>query len=174
VFSDSSKRTSQRVQRVSATFSRRLRGAYSDADGFSLIELLVVIAIIGILAAIAIPSFLNQANKAYDVSAKALVGTAETTAGVIATATNGTYEDVNPAELHQYENSIPISEGSGGSTSAWLSAATSTKNTYSVTATAASTGDKFTLTKSANGNVTRTCESGPSKTGCSGGASGTW
>ena len=34
-------------------------------DGFTLIELLVVIIILGVLAAIAIPSFLNQREKAW-------------------------------------------------------------------------------------------------------------
>lgn len=43
-------------------------------SGFTLIELLVVIVIAGILGAIALPSFLSQANKARQTEAKTYVG----------------------------------------------------------------------------------------------------
>jgi type IV pilus assembly protein PilA len=146
----------------------RLRQRSTDEGGFTLIELLVVILIIGILAAIAIPSFLNQKGKAYDASAKELARTAQTTAETIATDNNGEYEKVTPAELNAYESTIAIAAGNG----AYISATTHKTNEYTVTAKAANTGDEFTVARNAAGEISRTCKS--ATTGCNGKTTGTW
>jgi type IV pilus assembly protein PilA len=150
----------------------RLRQRSADEGGFTLIELLVVILIIGILAAIAIPSFLNQKSKAYDASAKELARTAETTAETYSTDHEGGYASMTEKELEKYETGLLDCTAAGASSNACLKSASGTANTYTLTTKAANTGDEFTIERNSSGEITRKCKS--SATGCSGGSSGTW
>ena len=151
----------------------RLRQRSSDEGGFTLIELLVVILIIGILAAIAIPSFLNQKSKAYDASAKELARTAETTAETYATDHEGGYLSMTLGELEKYESGLKkcaTNPPTGNACVVPVAKATATE--YEVTTEAVNTGDKFTITRNSTGEISRTCKS--SATGCAGGSTSSW
>jgi type IV pilus assembly protein PilA len=142
----------------------------TDESGFTLIELVVAVLIIGVLAAIAIPMFLGDTGKAKNAQARELARTAQTAAETIATEDRGSYARVNPTELHNAEQTIPIVAGAGRS---YLSAASGGASEYSVTATAPN-GDELTIKKNPAGETARICSSPIEKTGCAGGESGSW
>ena len=83
-------------------------GARLDGDseaGFTLIELLVVMLILGILAAIALPAFFNQKDKAGDAKAKENVHTAQVAIETYSTE-NGTYNGATIDDLKLIEPAL--------------------------------------------------------------------
>jgi type IV pilus assembly protein PilA len=125
-----------------------------------------VILIIGILAAIAIPSFLNQKTKANDAQAKELARTAQTAAETSATDNNGSYTGVTTTNLNSIEPTLYLTStaANGG---AFLSSATGNANTYTVVATS-SNGNTYTISRASDGTVSRACTAGtaPNSGGC--------
>jgi type IV pilus assembly protein PilA len=148
---------------------RNLRERAQSEKGFTLIELLVVILIIGILAAIAIPSFLNQRSKGNDAEAKSTAVTAAEAFETCATDNNGSYASCDLASLRSIE---PTLNDAGTR----LTVA-STANTYTVTVASNRDGGvaSFVLSRAAAGTTTRTCSTGTAdKGGCSATSGGTW
>jgi type IV pilus assembly protein PilA len=92
------------LQNLRAKVGARLNG--DSEAGFTLIELLVVMLILGILAAIAIPAFFNQREKATDAQAKAAARTAETAIETYATENGGSYVGATNTKLSEIEPTL--------------------------------------------------------------------
>jgi prepilin-type N-terminal cleavage/methylation domain-containing protein len=133
-------------------------------QGFTLVELLVVMLILGILAAIAVPSFFNERDKARDAEAKVSAKTAQTAAETIRTDNNGAYDGANGVTVARMQSVEPTLNG------ATLTVSNLSASTYTITATS-ETGNTFNVTRNGNGTSSLTCEV-TDRHGCP--ADGTW
>jgi type IV pilus assembly protein PilA len=126
--------------------------------GFTLIELLVVILIIGILAAIAIPAYLDHQKKGKDADAESnarnLVSKVE-----LCYATNEDYTTCDTLAGLGTDVGVPFGTNPGQA-----SVVATTKTTYKVTAVSNASSDgsnhTFSISRLATGVTSRTCTAG--------------
>lgn len=153
------------LQNLRAKVGARLNG--DGEAGFTLIELLVVMLILGILAAIALPAFFNQKEKAGDAKAKEMAHTTQVALESCSTDNGGTYPiagNCSVAELKEnYEGTID-EEVVTLSTEAGFS--------YIIAVEDPSNESVFEIKRATNGSMEYPCT--PEKTGgCPAGVGGT-
>jgi type IV pilus assembly protein PilA len=133
----------------------------NEDEGFTLIELLVVILIIGILAAIALPSFLGQQKKAQDSGAKS---NARNTVSLVE-ACFADEQDYTKCVGAVGASSTGVLANSGlGNATETIDVTSTGADNYSVVAKSKS-GNTFTIARAATGIVSRSCTA-PATYGC--------
>ena len=138
------------LQKLRKRVGARLNG--NSEAGFTLVELLVVMLILGLLAAIAIPSFFNQRDKAKDASAKEMAHTAQTAMETFATDNGGVYTGATAAALKNIEQTISTTVSTKDP---YVSAAAAVgTHGYTLTVTSGGTGNTFTIARDGTTGVT--------------------
>ena len=140
------------LQNLRAKVGARLNGESSES-GFTLIELLVVMLILGILAAIALPAFFNQKDKAGDAKAKEYAHSAQVAIETYSTDNGGSYEGATVAKLEAIEPTLASAEFEGGEISK------ATEDEYEFTIIGSKATQKFSVINE-GGKLSFPCEEG--------------